>query len=42
MTDRWPDGCPREAHTYDGLCVLTRVETLPPADPEPDERGGAT
>ncbi len=44
MTEaRWPDGCPREGHLLDGICVMTKVETLPMPrlePPEDDEREG--
>jgi hypothetical protein len=36
------DCCEAGNHRRDELCARTRLETLPPAEPEPDERGGAT
>ena len=36
------DGCEPRNHRRDELCARTPLAMLPPADPEPDERGGAT
>ncbi len=36
------DGCGPGNHRRDALCARTPLAMLPPADPEPDERGGAT
>ncbi len=34
MTEtRWPDGCPRDGHLLDGICVMTKVEALAPPEP---------
>lgn len=44
MTEgRWPDGCPSDAHQYDGICAMTKPETLQVETESDDEReGGAT
>jgi hypothetical protein len=36
------DGCPLRNHRRDALCARTPLAVLPPAGPEPDERGGPT
>ncbi len=36
------DRCQPGNHRRDELCARTPLAMLPPADPEPDERGGAT
>ncbi len=46
MSDaRWPDGCPREAHTLDAICALGKVDVPddePAAETEDEREGGAT